>query len=105
MTEKSPTILDSIGRTPLLPLELRHNGAAYRLYCKAEFMNPTGSVKDRIAYYIIEQAEKFLASGGKIFACGTCLKQRNSPGSNLCPMSTMKDMYRIVAESDKILSF
>src|SRR3989338_5817507 len=58
MTEKSPTILDSIGRTPLLPLELRHNGAAYRLYCKAEFMNPTGSVKDRIAYYIIAEAEK-----------------------------------------------
>src|SRR3970040_1739024 len=58
MTEKSPTILDSIGRTPLLPLELRHTGAAYRLYCKAEFMNPTGSVKDRIAYYIIAEAEK-----------------------------------------------
>jgi len=58
MTQKSPTILDSIGRTPLLPLELRHNGAAYRLYCKAEFMNPTGSVKDRIAYYIIAEAEK-----------------------------------------------
>jgi len=58
MTQKSPTILDSIGRTPLLLLELRHDGAAYRLYCKAEFMNPTGSVKDRIAYYIIEQAEK-----------------------------------------------
>ena len=58
MTHKSPTILDSIGRTPLLLLELRHDGAAYRLYCKAEFMNPTGSVKDRIACYIIEQAEK-----------------------------------------------
>jgi len=58
MTSDSPTILDLIGRTPLLPLELRHHGAAYRLYCKAEFMNPTGSVKDRIAYYIIAQAER-----------------------------------------------
>lgn len=56
-------------------------------------------------FNIIEQAEKFLNSGGKIFACGTCLKQRNSPASNLCPISTMKDMYRIVAESDKILTF
>ncbi|OGX42156.1 MAG: sulfur reduction protein DsrE [Omnitrophica WOR_2 bacterium RIFCSPLOWO2_02_FULL_45_28] len=56
-------------------------------------------------FNIIEQAEKFLNSGGKIFACGTCLKQRNSSGSNLCPISTMKDMYRIVAESDKILTF
>mgnify|MGYP001615311260 CR=1 FL=1 len=56
-------------------------------------------------FNIIEQAEKLLSSGGKIFACGTCLKQRHSEGSNLCPVSTMKDMYRIVAESDKILTF
>jgi uncharacterized protein involved in oxidation of intracellular sulfur len=56
-------------------------------------------------FNIIKQAEKFLEAGGKIFACGTCLKQRNSSGSNLCPISTMKDMYRIVSESDKILTF
>ena len=56
-------------------------------------------------FNIIEQAEKFQETDGKIFACGTCLKQRNSAGSNLCPISTMKDMYRIVAESDKILTF
>jgi len=56
-------------------------------------------------FNIIEQVKKFLDSGGKIFACGTCLKQRNSNGSNLCPISTMRDMYRIVSESDKILTF
>jgi cysteine synthase A len=58
MSEEKTTILDCIGRTALLPLELQHEGRAYRLYCKAEFMNPTGSVKDRIAYYMLEQAEK-----------------------------------------------
>ncbi len=56
-------------------------------------------------FNIIEQVEKFVSSRGKIFACGTCLKQRNSAGSNLCPLSTMKDMHRIVTESDKILTF
>ena len=56
-------------------------------------------------FNIIEQAEKFQEAGGKIFACGTCLKQRNSTGSNICPISTMKDMYRIVSESDKIITF
>lgn len=56
-------------------------------------------------FNIVEQAEKFLNSGGKVFACGTCLKQRNSPGSNLCPLSTMKDMHRIVSESERILTF
>ena len=56
-------------------------------------------------FNIVEQAEKFLNAGGKVFACGTCLKQRNNSGSNLCPISTMQDMYRIVAESDKIVTF
>ncbi|MFQ5696542.1 MAG: cysteine synthase A [Terriglobia bacterium] len=52
------TILDCIGRTPLLPLTLKRDGKSYRFYCKAEFMNPTGSVKDRIARTIIEQAQR-----------------------------------------------
>ncbi len=56
-------------------------------------------------FNIVEQAEKFQEAGGKIFACGTCLKQRNSAGTNLCPISTMRDMYRIVSESEKVLTF
>lgn len=52
------TILDCIGRTPMLLLELEHEGERYKIPCKAEFMNPTGSVKDRIACYMVEQAEK-----------------------------------------------
>lgn len=56
-------------------------------------------------YNIIEQAEKFTEKGGRIYACGICLRQRNSAGSKLCPISSMKDLYRIVAESDKIVTF
>ena len=61
--------------------------------------------KSNEQFNVIEQARKFLDSGGKIFACGTCLKQRNNTGSNLCPMSTMKDMHAIVADSDRVLTF
>lgn len=53
----------------------------------------------------IEQAEKFLQSGGKIYACGTCIKARGQEGSDMCPVSSMKDMYEIVKESDKVLTF
>ncbi len=53
----------------------------------------------------IEQADKFLKSGGKIFACGTCIKSRNQEGSEMCPINTMKDMYEIVKESDKVVTF
>jgi len=53
----------------------------------------------------IEQAEKFLGSGGKILACGTCIKSRNQEGTEMCPINTMKDMYEIVKESDKVVTF
>ena len=53
----------------------------------------------------VEQAGKLLKSGGKIFACGTCIKSREQEGSEMCPISTMKDMYEIVKESDKVVTF
>jgi len=53
----------------------------------------------------IEQAEKFLESGGKILACGTCIKARNQKETKMCPISTLKDMYEIVKKSDKVVTF
>jgi uncharacterized protein involved in oxidation of intracellular sulfur len=53
----------------------------------------------------IEQAEKFLKSGGTIFACGTCIKGRNQESTEMCPISTMEDMYEVVRESDKVVTF
>jgi uncharacterized protein involved in oxidation of intracellular sulfur len=46
----------------------------------------------------------FVDGGGEIFACGTCLKIRNSEGTELCPLSTMKDLYEIIRDSDKVIS-
>ncbi|MBR6159314.1 MAG: cysteine synthase A [Lachnospiraceae bacterium] len=48
-------VLDLIGNTPLLCLE---QATGYQIYAKAEFLNPGGSIKDRIALNMIEQAEK-----------------------------------------------
>ena len=53
----------------------------------------------------VEQGEKFMQSGGTVFACGTCIKSREQESSDMCPISTMKDMYDIVKESDKIVTF
>jgi len=53
----------------------------------------------------VEQAENFMQSGGKIYACGSCIKSREQEDSDMCPISTMKDMYDIVRESEKIVSF
>ena len=57
-------------------------------------------------FNIQEQVEKFLQSDkAKILACGTCIKSRNRDGSTTCPINTMKDLYDIIKESDKIITF
>jgi sulfur relay (sulfurtransferase) complex TusBCD TusD component (DsrE family) len=53
----------------------------------------------------IEQAEKLIQAGGKIYACGSCIKSREQGSSDMCPISTMKDMHDIVKESDKVVTF
>jgi cysteine synthase A len=54
----SKSVLDFIGNTPMMELSVEHEGRPWRFYAKLEFMNPTGSVKDRIARYIVERAEE-----------------------------------------------
>ncbi|KPJ60064.1 MAG: cysteine synthase [Deltaproteobacteria bacterium DG_8] len=49
------TILDEIGNTPLIKLRAM---TSYNVLVKAEFLNPGGSIKDRVAQYLIEEAEK-----------------------------------------------
>jgi cysteine synthase B len=50
-------ILETIGKTPLVKINHVNPNPAVPLYAKLEGFNPTGSVKDRIALKMIEQAE------------------------------------------------
>jgi [CysO sulfur-carrier protein]-thiocarboxylate-dependent cysteine synthase len=52
------SILDAIGNTPLVKLERSSPKPGVDVYAKLEGANPTGSLKDRIALYMIEAAEK-----------------------------------------------
>jgi uncharacterized protein involved in oxidation of intracellular sulfur len=60
---------------------------------------------DTEKFKVTEQMKSFVGNGGKIFACGSCLKIRHSEGSETCPLSTMKALYTIIEESDKIVTF
>lgn len=51
-------ILEAIGRTPIVKLGNISKGLKAKIYAKLEFMNPGGSIKDRIAKYMIEKAER-----------------------------------------------
>lgn len=52
------TILDTIGNTPLVELPNMGLTKGVRVFVKLEGQNPTGSLKDRIAKYMIEKAER-----------------------------------------------
>lgn len=57
------TLLAAIGNTPLVKVPFK---SAAQLFAKLEYLNPGGSVKDRSALYMIEEAERkgFLKPGG-----------------------------------------
>jgi uncharacterized protein involved in oxidation of intracellular sulfur len=60
---------------------------------------------DTERFKVTEQMESFAEERGQIFACGTCLKIRNSEGSQMCPLSTMKDLYEIITRSERVITF
>ena len=60
---------------------------------------------DDVRFDVRGQAATLLGNGGRIQACGTCLKLRESGGSEVCPLSTMNDMYEIVTSSDRVVTF
>jgi cysteine synthase len=51
-------VLELIGRTPMVKINNLHSNKRVELYAKLEKANPAGSVKDRIAKYMIENAER-----------------------------------------------
>jgi len=66
--ERSGTILANIGNTPLVRLQRVAETPGVEIYLKCEFMNPGGSIKDRMALCMIEEAERRgdLKAGGTI---------------------------------------
>ncbi|MCU0858219.1 MAG: DsrE family protein [Pontiellaceae bacterium] len=71
------------------------------------FLSGRGVEIDRIEdpkFDVKSLAESVLTAGGLFFACGSCLKLRQSNGSEICPLSTLKDHYEIVRDSDKLIT-
>jgi cysteine synthase A len=64
----APSVIEAIGRTPLIELRAASKATGCRILGKAEFMNPGGSVKDRAALFIVQDAvaKGTLKTGGVI---------------------------------------
>ena len=58
MAKVAKTILEKVGSTPLVEISSKLNKSAARVLVKVEFFNSGGSVKDRIAFAMVEDAEK-----------------------------------------------
>ena len=80
----SDSILDAIGNTPILQVE--------GIYCKLEYLNPSGSIKARIAKYMIERAEDegLLKPGDTIVEATS-----GNPGNALSMVAAVKG-YRML---------
>ncbi len=65
---KCKNILEAIGHTPLVRLNRLTKGFKCQVYIKADYLNPGGSVKDRIGLFMIDEAERkgLLKPGGTI---------------------------------------
>ncbi len=86
------TILDLIGNTPVVPLRRVAEGVPYRLLAKLEFLNPGGSVKDRIAQKMVEAAER----DGRLKPGGTIVEATSgNTGVGLALLAAVRG-YRIV---------
>ena len=71
------------------------------------FLSGKGVEIDKIndsKFNVKAKAQKVLEAGGQFLACGTCLELRKSNGSEICPLSTLKDHYDIVRDSDRLVT-
>lgn len=54
--EKFRNISEAVGNTPMLEISFLYKGEARKIYAKAEYYSLTGSIKDRVAFYIMKKA-------------------------------------------------
>ncbi len=93
MTKIVNSITDLIGHTPIVKLNHVVPADAADVYVKLEFFNPAGSIKDRIALSMVEQAEK----DGKLTAGGTIVEPTSgNTGVGLAMVAAAKGYHLVI---------
>lgn len=93
------TILQAVGKTPLVRFNRIGRELDCELYGKCEFLNPGGSVKDRIGYYMIEAAEK----AGKIRPGDTLIEPSSgNTGIGIALAAVVKGYNVIITMPEKM---
>ncbi len=99
MSKIYKSVLDTIGNTPIIQLNSCVPKSEHTFLAKIEFFNPGGSVKDRIALSIIEDAEK----SGQLKPGGTIIEATSgNTGVGLAMVAAIKGYKCIFVMPDKI---
>lgn len=92
-------LLQTIGQTPLIQLKRLSNLHQSSIWAKCEFLNPTGSIKDRIAAYIISEAEK----KGLIKADTTLIESTSgNTGAAIAMIAAQRGYHAILVLPDRV---
>lgn len=90
------SILEAIGHTPLVRVPFQTQAS---VYAKLEYLNSGGSIKDRSALYMVEQAEK----DGKLKPSGTIVEASSgNQGIALAMIGAVKGYKVIITASEKV---
>lgn len=81
----------------------KKQGHEVKLFLMGEAVECEGLIHEK--YNVDEQLKQFVAVGGEILACGTCLKSRNLSETEACPISNMVDCVNLVVWADKVVTF
>ncbi len=99
MPREYPTVLDLVGGTPLVQLQRITRGLPARIVAKLEYLNPGGSVKDRIGLPMIEAAER----DGKLRPGGTIVEPTSgNTGVGLAIAAAIKGYRCVFVMPDKM---
>lgn len=81
----------------------KKQGHEVKLFLMGEAVECEGLTHEK--FNVDEQLKAFVAEGGEILACGTCLKSRQLSSTEACPISTMIDCVEMVVWADRTVTF
>lgn len=93
------TIVDIIGNTPLVRLQHINPNPLVTIVGKVEFINPSGSIKDRVVHHVIDEAEKkgWLKPGGTIIE-----NTSGNTGAAIAMIAAIRGYKAILTMPDKV---
>ena len=92
-------ILEAIGHTPLVKLQRLDRDVAADVYVKCEYMNPGGSMKDRMTLHMVTQAE----ARGELKPSGTIIEATSgNTGSGLAMIAAVRGYHCVFVMPDKM---